>query len=233
VALCVWGAWVVWGPVRETRAVAGDASTGAAYYAPVRSFFRSAPVRVEVPLTRSHWEAALLAPSVSLARGWEKQLDERYDRVLLAHGLTAASYQRWLLANAVAYVALPDAPLDPSGAQEGRLIRRGLPYLQQVFASPHWRIYAVVGATPLLEGPARLVSLGHNRVRLLAYAPGSLLVRVHYSRYLALSRGAGCVRQAPGGWTEVVARAPGPLTLRALFSVSRALGLQRACTQSE
>ena len=42
--------------------------------------------RVEVPLTRSHWEAALLAPRVSLARGWEKQLDERYDSVLLGPG---------------------------------------------------------------------------------------------------------------------------------------------------
>ncbi len=43
-------------------------------------------MRVEVPLTRSHWEAALLAPRVSLARGWEKQLDSRFDRVLLDAG---------------------------------------------------------------------------------------------------------------------------------------------------
>ena len=102
------------------------------------------PVRIEVPLTRSHWEAALLAPSVSLARGWEKQLDSRYDQVLLSKGLTAASYERWLDQQAVAYVALPDVPLDPSSAQEGRLIRRGLAYLHVVFASAHWRIYEVL-----------------------------------------------------------------------------------------
>ena len=76
-------------------------------------------MRVEVPLTRSHWEAALLAPSVSLARGWEKQMETRYDGVLLARGLTAASYERWLHEQAVAYVALPDVPLDPSSAQGG------------------------------------------------------------------------------------------------------------------
>ena len=58
-------------------------------------------MRVEVPLTRSHWEAALLAPSVSLARGWEKQLEERYDAVLLGPGLTAAAYSRWLHEQAV------------------------------------------------------------------------------------------------------------------------------------
>src|SRR5439155_6855333 len=83
-ALLVWGAWVGWGPVRETRAIAGGESTSASYYAPVERFIASrgeGPVRVEVPLTRSHWEAALLAPAVSLARGWEKQLDERYDDV--------------------------------------------------------------------------------------------------------------------------------------------------------
>ncbi len=64
-----------------------------------------------------HWEAALLAPKVSLARGWEKQLDERYDRVLLRSGLTAGQYRQWLREQAVAYVALPDAPLDPSSAR--------------------------------------------------------------------------------------------------------------------
>ena len=84
----------MWGPVRETLAVAGSEATSAAYYAPVERFLAAhagGPVRVEVPLTRSHWEAALLAPSVSLARGWEKQLDTRYDGVLLAAGLTAAA----------------------------------------------------------------------------------------------------------------------------------------------
>ena len=63
---------------------AGRALPGRAHRPP------AAPVRVEVPLTRSHWEAALLAPTVSLARGWEKQLDTRFDGVLLAPGLTAA-----------------------------------------------------------------------------------------------------------------------------------------------
>ena len=87
-AACV---WTLWGPVRETLAVAGSEATSAAYYAPVERFLaaqRGGPVRVEVPLTRSHWEAALLAPSVSLARGWEKQLETRYDSVLLSPGLT-------------------------------------------------------------------------------------------------------------------------------------------------
>ena len=48
---------------------------------------------------------------MSLARGWEKQLEMRYDGVLLARGLTAAGYDRWLHQQAVSYVALPDVPL--------------------------------------------------------------------------------------------------------------------------
>jgi hypothetical protein len=233
-ALCLIAAWVAWGPVRETRAVVGNESTRASYYAPVERFIAAqaradGPVRVEVPLTRSHWETALLAPSVSLARGWEKQLDERYDAPLLARGLTAASYERWLRSQAVSYVALPDTPLDRSSAEEGRLIRRGLPYLREVLAGAHWRIYAVAGATPLLSGPGRLTSLGHDSFTLHADAPGLFLMRVHYTRYLALVQGAGCVRPAPGGWTFISTPQPATVTVAARFSLSRALGLAGAC----
>lgn len=231
-ALCTIAVWVMWGPVRETLAVAGNSSTEASYYAPVKRFLArlTAPVRVEVPLTRSHWEAALLAPSVSLARGWEKQLDDRYDRVLLTPGLTAAGYDRWLHEQAIAYVALPDTPLDPSSAQEGRLIRHGLPYLRTVFTSAHWRIYAVLTPTPLAAGPGRLTALGHDSFALRASARGSFLVRVHYTPYFTITRGSGCVRQAPGGWTSVAARAPGALVVAARFSLSRAFtGGQGSC----
>jgi hypothetical protein len=231
-AFCAWAVWVGWGPLRETLAVAGNESTKASYYAPVELFLAShshGPVRVEVPLTRSHWEAALLAPTVSLARGWEKQLDSRFDAVLLASGLTVAAYRRWLGENAVSYVALPDAALDPSSATEGKLIRAGLPYLSEVFASPHWRLYAVLTPTPLAAGPGRLTALGHDTFSLRAYSRGSFLVRVHFSRYLTLTRGAGCVGPAPGGWTSVLARAPGTLVVQARFSLARALGLEGSC----
>ncbi len=225
--------WTVWGPVRESAAVAGDASTGAAYYAPLARFLTAhggALERVEVPFTRSHWEAAWLAPRFSLARGWEKQLDTRYDDVLLAPGLTAGRYEAWLHQLAVGYVALPDAPLDPSSAAEGRLIRGGLPYLRQVFASAHWRVYRVLNATPLVQGPGRLRALGHDSFALLASALARILVRVRYTRYWTLTRGSGCVGRAPGGWTYLTARAAGALEVAARFSLGRALGLDSSCT---
>jgi hypothetical protein len=231
IALVGIAVFTLWGPVRETRAVAGNESTSASYYAPVLGFLErveappASPVRVEVPLTRSHWEAALMAPSVSLARGWEKQLDTRYNDVLLRSGLGSEEYARWLHAEAVSYVALPDTPLDSSSAQEGRLIRRGLPYLRPVFSSRHWTVYAVRDPTPLLEGPGRLTSLGHDSFALHADAPGRLLVRVRYTRFWRLTAGAGHLGEAPGGWTYVTADAPGQLRVAARLSLSRALGI--------
>jgi hypothetical protein len=234
-ALLAAAVWVLWGPVRETRAVAGSEATSAAYYAPVKRFLaeqHGGPVRVEVPLTRSHWEAAQLAPSVSLARGWEKQMETRYDDVLLRSGLTAASYERWLHEQAVSYVALPDVPLDSSSAQEGRLIRGGVPYLREVFASAHWRIYRVLDATPLASGPGRLTSLGHDSFTLSARAAGRFVVRVHFTRYWKLTHGSGCVKQAPGGWTAVSVRGPGTVMVTASFSLVRAFSSGGSCAGS-
>ncbi len=233
--LCGIAVWVAWGPVRETLAVAESESTQASYYVPVERFLArvsappASPVRVEVPLTRSHWEAALLAPVVSLARGWEKQLDMRFDRVLLTAGLTPAAYESWLREQGVDYVALPDAPADPSSAQEGRLIRRGLPYLREVFASRHWIVYAVLAPTPLASGPGRLTSLGSDSFALNATSGGSFLVRVHFTRYWALAEGAGCVGPAPGGWTAVSVRAPGRVLVAARFSIGRAFSSGDSC----
>ena len=166
---------------------------------------------------------------MSLARGWEKQLDERYDGVLLTSALTAAAYGRWLRENGVAYVALPDAPLDPSSSDEGRLIRAGLPYLREVVQSRHWRIYSVASATPIASGPVQLTALGHDYFSLRATTPGSFLVRVHYTRYFTLARGSGCVTRAPGGWTSVQARSAGTLVISARFSLARAVGAGTAC----
>jgi hypothetical protein len=232
-ALALAVTWVVWGPARETAAVAGSPATSAAYYVPVERFLAAqpgSPFRVEVPLTRSHWEAAELAPHVSLARGWEKQLDTRFDGPLLSATLDAGSYERWLHSEAIAYVALPDARLDPSSAREGRLVAGGLPFLIPVFTSAHWRIYRVAGASPLASGPGRITRLGHESFALEADAAGRFLVRVHFTRYWTFTQGAGCVARAPGDWTDVRVTRPGAVVLAARFSLSRAFATGGSCS---
>jgi hypothetical protein len=100
-----------------------------------------------VPLTQSHWEAAYVAghDRISLARGWDRQLDTRYGAIFYRPTLGAPAYRGWLAENKVAYVALPDAPLDAAGRLEGELVARGLPYLRELWHSKHWRLYRVMG----------------------------------------------------------------------------------------
>ena len=59
-------------------------------------------------------------------------------------GSPRRGYDRWLHANAIRFVALPDAALDPSADGEAALVRAGQPYLRLVMRSAHWRVYAVV-----------------------------------------------------------------------------------------
>ncbi len=157
--------WQLETPINDVSSLVSDPSVNASYYAPLRAeLYRldgtpTPPHRrtiVEVPLTGAHWEAAHLAghEGIALARGWERQLDTRYGALFYRPGLTAAAYRAWLTENGVAYVALPDVRLDEAGRAEGALIARGLPYLHEVWRSPHWRLYRVVpsGATPAHAG---------------------------------------------------------------------------------
>jgi hypothetical protein len=241
VALAGMAVWVLWGPVGQTLGVNGDRSTRAAFYAPVEHFLaehRAEPLRIEVPFTRAHWEAAFLAPHVSLARGWERQLDKRYDLALESSHLDAAAYRRWLDREGVSYVALPDAPFDQSSSREVRLLKAGLPYLREVMRSAHWRIFRVLDASPLaLRLPAsptgrsaagvRLTALGVQSFALSVTRPGRFLVKLHYTPYWTATSGAASVRSGPQGFTEVRASRPGEITVAAHFSLAgawRALG---------
>jgi|HubBroStandDraft_3_1064219.scaffolds.fasta_scaffold01683_5 hypothetical protein len=227
--------WTVWGPVRESAGVIGDASTSAAYYTPLKRFLRAHGAtleRVEVPFTHSHWEAALLAPEFELARGWERQLDTKYDPIFFKTPLTAPAYRAWLRDNAVSYVALPDVRLDGSSDEEAALIRKGVPYLHEVFKSAHWRVFAVRDPAPLASAPATLTALAHDSFSLRFAAAGRSLVRLHYTRYWTVTEphpSGACVSSAPGGWTAVAATRPGVVRVVARFSLTRALGLAGGC----
>jgi hypothetical protein len=219
--------WTAWGPVRESEGVAGDPSTKMAYYAPLERFLarHGGPlVRVEVPFTHSHWEAALLAPRVSLARGWERQLDTKYDPLFFAGKLTASAYRGWLDREGVGYVALPDARLDTSAVQEGSLVRHGLPYLREVLHTTHWRVFAVRRPTPLASWPGRLVGLGHDSFELRFARPGVSLLRLRYTPYWRVLAGTACVAASREGWTLVSAPSAGAVNVGARFSVLRGLG---------
>ncbi|RQW95463.1 hypothetical protein [Micromonospora inaquosa] len=217
VAVCVWQPPVVPADLRGI----GDPTSASGYYTPLRAFLgeRRLTGRVEVPPTRNYWEAARLG-EVPLARGWLRQADiERnplfFTTVPGASGtgvpLTPANYRAWLNENAVQYVALPDAPLSWVGRAEAALVEGGLPYLTPVWSDQHWRVWAVVDATPLVAAPAELVRVDGAAVTFRAPTAGPVAVRVRHSRWLTASGGATVI--ADGDWSTVVVPRPGEYTL--------------------
>ncbi|HUE29198.1 MAG TPA: hypothetical protein VMP89_20655 [Solirubrobacteraceae bacterium] len=213
-------------------ATAGGPSTTNAYYRPLLAFLDrqpGPPFRVEIAFTKFHWEAYAVAPQFPLARGWERQLDIKYDHLFYERGLTPASYERWLHSVAVRFVALPDAPLDYSALAERTLIERGLPYLRLVRSTRHWRIYAVADATPIVQGAATLRALGPNSLTLHADHPGDVLVRVHFTPYWAITEGSGCVAPA-GQFTRLTLRRAGPVRVTISFSLGRIGARSPRCT---
>ena len=161
-----------------------------------------------------------MAPTIPLARGWERQLDRADNPVFYGGHLTASSYERWLHTNAIRYVALPDAALDFSAGQEAALIEAGQPYLRPVMRSAHWRVYAVVHPTPLAQGAATVRAMGSDWVELHARRAGTVLLHVHFTPYWALSGDAGCVAPA-GDATRLTLRHAGPVRLAIRFAPGR------------
>jgi hypothetical protein len=212
-------AWQLNGPVVQSLQASAEASTHPGYYTPVIAYLdrqsHGTPLRIEVPFSRSHWDAVILSRSFALARGWERQLDTEYDALFYEPVLSASAYHAWLLNTAVRFVVLSDAPPDFSSVAEDELIRAGLPFLREVFHSRHWRVYEVVGAQPLASGPGKLTSMTDGGFTLQATHAGSFLVRIHYTPYWQLIAGSASIDPAAGGWTRIVAKRPGRIAIAA------------------
>jgi len=232
--------WQVTASVSEIARSVGDPSTARAYFNPAARWLRAhgaEGTRIEVPPTENHWEAAYLAPRFELARGWLRQLDTTREDIFYDHEeLTVRSYGAWLRGNAISYVALPDAALDYSSIAERRLILSDPPYLTQRFRSPHWRIYAVRDPKPLVApigaAAAETLWVGRQGFALNVTTPGQFLVRVNFTPYWSIARGAGCILRH-GDWTVARAAHPGVFRVSADFSLGRAwnavTGARKTC----
>jgi hypothetical protein len=233
--------WQLTASVAQIARSVGDPSTSSAYFQPAARWLRAhgaGGTRVEVPPTANHWESAYLAPKFELARGWLRQLDTTRDDLFYDgdQSLTAAGYGAWLRANAISYVALPDAPLDYSSQEERRLILAAPAYLRLRFRSEHWRIYAVRNPKPLVaplgSAGAETLWVGRQGFALDVRHPGEFLVRVNFTPYWSISQGSGCILRR-GDWTVARASRPGVFRVAADFSVGRAwnavTGARKTC----
>ncbi|HZV73376.1 MAG TPA: hypothetical protein VFF79_06640 [Conexibacter sp.] len=215
-------AWQAWAPVTELVKADATRATTAAYFQPLLQRLEATPHgRVEVVPTSTRWESVFIAPHVALARGWQTQLDRRYDALFYRTRLDPLQYERWLQRLGITHVALSDAPKERWGLAEARLLRHPPPFLHEVWRSPHWRLFAVSDPQPLVTGGS-LRALGADSFTVDAAAAGALLVRVRWTPFWTPPAGA-CVERSARGFTTLRVPRPGRYVVQAAWSLSAAL----------
>lgn len=179
--------------------------------------------RVEVVPARDHREAAVLAPYINMARGWNRQADVERGRLFYGGregtdvpegSFTSASYRAWLSHWAVGYVVLPKGAPDGPAELEHALVKSEPPYLKLLWHDANWQIYGVRDAVPLVDPPATVASSdGANLVVSMPRA-GSVTVRIAYSPWLWAD--AGCL--APSGeFTRLTVKRPGKVRITSAY----------------
>ncbi|MFJ1644349.1 hypothetical protein [Streptomyces sp. NPDC088258] len=182
--------------------------------------------RVEVVPARDHREADVLAPHVTMARGWNRQLDVVRGRLFYdGHGGTAAldpvAYRAWLDRWAVGFVVLPHGRPDSPAAAEAALVRDRPEWLERVWGDRWWTVYRVRDAAPLVSPPATVVRSDSAELTVRMKAAGSVTVRIAYSPWLRAP--GGCVERA-GDWTRLTVPAPGEYRLGSAYRLPRGGG---------
>ncbi|WP_327234791.1 hypothetical protein OG349_13190 [Streptomyces sp. NBC_01317] len=178
--------------------------------------------RVEVVPARNHREADVLAPYVTMARGWNRQLDVERGRLFYDGTFSAATYRAWLDRWAVGLVVLPAARPDSPAAAEAALVRNDPPdWLEPVWHDSGWAVYRVRNAVPLVSAPATVVRSGDADLVLRMPAAGSVTVRIAYSPWL---RAPGACVERSGDWTRLTVPGGGEYRLGSAYRLPRSNG---------
>ncbi len=229
--------YLLWWPLHDVLRDlpdAGGRGTTASYYRPLNQYLAQnvkGPIRLEIPPTRNHWEGVYVGEHTMLARGWERQLDQKYNALYYGTIVTPERYRNWLDHNAVQYVALSDAPSDfAAKAEADLLVENRLPFLRVIWEDKHWKLYKVLRPTPLLSGPGRLVASTPDSFTIDASRPGTFTMRLHYSQYWALTEGSGCVQVGPGNYTTVTLKNAGRARVATKFAFGRVVRKGRRCS---
>lgn len=173
--------------------------------------------RVELVDTATHWPSTYLLPVVTLARGWERQIDESENPEFYGRGkLTAASYRRFLNTAAVSRVVVPRGmPYDSATKAEAALIARGLPYLFPIWHDADWVEYAVRNPTPMVSRGGLVVRQTNTGLVLFLSRPGRYTLALRWSPTLTVNRGS--VSESPHGLVRVRVRKRGRYVVQGVW----------------
>ncbi len=194
--------------------------------------------RVEVVPARGHREAAILAPYVNMARGWNRQADvergrlfyEGYSGTKVPEGsFSPQAYRAWLSQWAVGFVVLVNGEPDGPAKLEHALVTSEPEYLEKLWEDANWKIYRVRDATPLVDRPASVMSSDGAGLVVRMPEPGAVTVRIAYSPWLWA--GNGCLT-AEGEFTRLTVREAGDVRISSAYGgPSRKTAL--ACEDAE
>jgi hypothetical protein len=220
-----------------TRAARDATAHAAVWHAPV-SYLHGhlrPGYRVEAVDTTDHWPAYYLASAgIPLARGWFRQDDFPFDKLLYRHRALAPSpYLRWLRRLGIVYVVLTRSPPDYSSRNEARLVRSGRTGLRRVFSTHEVSIYAVPRPQPIVTGPGRptVLALRQSRLVVRVSRGATYRVAVRWSPYWHAS--TGCLARGPDGMLQLRIRTAA--TVRIAFDVDASslfdalAGTRRTC----
>jgi hypothetical protein len=236
--ICWQGATAMWA-VATT-----DQSDDPHYFTPVNSYLDHAnptkDQKVEIVFTRNHFEAAYVANQRPIARGWERQLDTKYNAVFYDGSLSPRTYARWLIDNDVRWVALPkNVQTDYSARDEATLIRAGLPYLERSANFKNWEIYRVTLPENNESEPDFRENDPTKGFSLRPEHWGLTDTRIRWQRFLRPSY--GCIKSTDDGYMRVVlpslgskdaggvSSRPPVVTITPDFSLGRLVGGGAVC----
>ena len=192
------------------------------------------PARIEVVPTRDHWEARWLAPHVAIARGWERQLDR--DRNALFYDESRPAHAPRATARGCPSRRSPTSRCPTRRSTTRR--RRGAAAAERARASERRAGGATCAKSgtrrtgacsrcsaprPLARGARRADAARQRLLHARGAARRDATRCACASPPTGRSRGGhGCVREAPGDWTELQARARGQSARRSSTSRWRA-----------
>jgi hypothetical protein len=214
-----------WAPVSLTFRQDSE-QADPAFYAPLLEAVRNTPgpQRVEVVPVATHGEADVVALEVPIARGWNRQLDRKYNALFyedpVETRLDPDDYLAWLNEHGVSLVAIADTELDESGLLEQQLLESPPSYLRLIHQDEVWRVFEVLPDPGLVGGDAVVTDLAVDTFTLTVFSGGDMHVRIRFSPWFRVTAGDACVLEDEGGWTIVRAKGRGIVRVAPTLSLT-------------